>query len=72
MSERRHLAGLGGRRSLRAASAGTLELGARVVSNDFGMGDLTPDRTIRIETPGRTYVLYRWTITEEVKNRPVL
>jgi SAM-dependent methyltransferase len=46
-----------------------LPLGARVVSNDFGMGDWTPDRTIRIETPGRTYVLYRWTITEEVKNR---
>jgi hypothetical protein len=46
-----------------------LPLGARVVSNDFGMGDWTPDRTVRIETPGRTYVLYRWTITEEVKNR---
>jgi SAM-dependent methyltransferase len=46
-----------------------LPRGARVVSNDFGMGDWTPDRTIRIETPDRTYVLYRWTITEEVKNR---
>lgn len=46
-----------------------LPLGARVVSNDFGMGDWTPDRTVRIETPGRTYVLYLWTITEEVKKR---
>jgi hypothetical protein len=46
-----------------------LPLGARVVSNDFAMGDWTPDRTVRIETPGRTYVLYRWTVTEEVKNR---
>ena len=45
-----------------------LPLGARVVSNDFGMGDWKPDRTVRIETPGRTYVLYRWVITEEVKN----
>jgi hypothetical protein len=46
-----------------------LPLGARVVSNDFSMGDWTPDRTVRIETPGRTYVLYRWTVTAEVKNR---
>ena len=46
-----------------------LPLGARVVSNDFGMGDWTPDGTVRSETPGRTYVLYRWTITEDVKNR---
>jgi hypothetical protein len=46
-----------------------LPLGSRVVSNDFGMGDWIPDRTVRIETPGRNYVLYRWTITEEVKNR---
>jgi hypothetical protein len=37
--------------------------------NDFGMGDSKPDRIIRVETPGRTYVLYRWTITDEVKNR---
>jgi hypothetical protein len=45
-----------------------LPRGARVVSNDFAMGDWKPDRTVRIETPGRTYVLYRWTITDEVKN----
>jgi hypothetical protein len=46
-----------------------LPVGARVVSNDFGMADWTPDRTVRVETPGRTYVLYRWTITEELKTR---
>ena len=28
-----------------------------------------PDRTVRVETPTRTYVLYLWTITQEVKNR---
>jgi protein-L-isoaspartate O-methyltransferase len=43
--------------------------GARVVSNDFGMGDWKPDRTVRVETPGRTYVLYRWTVTEDVKSK---
>lgn len=46
-----------------------LPVGARVVSNDFGMGDWAPDRTVRIETPGRTYTLYRWTITPEIKAR---
>ena len=45
-----------------------LRVGARVVSNDFHMGDWKPDRTLRVETPGRTYVLYRWTITQEIKN----
>ena len=44
-----------------------LPVGARVVSNDFGMGDWKPDRTVPVETGGRTYVLYRWTITEELK-----
>lgn len=44
-----------------------LPVGARVVSNDFGMGDWKPDRTVRVQTPGRTYVLYRWTITEDLK-----
>lgn len=43
--------------------------GARVVSNDFAMGDWQPDRTVRVETPGRTYVLYRWTVTEDVKSK---
>jgi hypothetical protein len=46
-----------------------LPLGARVVSNDFSMGDWKPDRTVRIDTPGRTYTLYLWTITQDVKNR---
>jgi len=46
-----------------------LPIGARVVSNDFAMGDWRPDRTVRVVTPGRTYTLYLWTITQEVKNR---
>lgn len=46
-----------------------LPLGARVVSNDFAMGDWKPDRTIRVDTPGRTYTLYLWTITQEAKAR---
>ena len=44
-----------------------LPVGARVVSNDFAMGDWKPQRTVRVETPGRTYVLYRWTITADLK-----
>ena len=46
-----------------------LPVGARVVSNDFAMGDWRPDRIVRVDTPGRTYTLYLWTITQEVKNR---
>ena len=46
-----------------------LKVGARVVSNDFSMGDWKPDRTVRVETPVRTYTLYLWTITQEVKTR---
>jgi len=46
-----------------------LKVGARVVSNDFPMGDWKPDRTLRVETPGRSYVLYRWTITQEIKSK---
>jgi hypothetical protein len=41
--------------------------GARVVSNDFGMGDWKPDRTVRVTTPERTYVVYQWTVTDEIK-----
>jgi SAM-dependent methyltransferase len=48
-----------------------LKVGSRVVSNDFSMGDWKPDRTVRVETPTRTYTLYLWTITQEVKNRAV-
>ena len=44
-----------------------LPAGERVVSNDFAMGDWKPDRSVRIETPGRTYTLYLWTITADVK-----
>jgi hypothetical protein len=46
-----------------------LPVGARVVSNDFGMGDWKPDRTVRVDTPGRAYLLYLWTITQELKDR---
>jgi hypothetical protein len=46
-----------------------LPIGARVVSNDFAMGDWQPERTVRVDTPGRTYTLYLWTITQEDKAR---
>ena len=46
-----------------------LPIGARVVSNDFAMGDWKPDRAVRVDTPGRTYTLYLWTITQDIKNR---
>jgi hypothetical protein len=46
-----------------------LPVGARVVSNDFAMGDWKPDRTVRADTPTRSYVLYLWTITQEIKSR---
>jgi predicted O-methyltransferase YrrM len=46
-----------------------LRVGARVVSNDFAMGDWKPDRTLRVDTPTRSYVLYLWTITEEIKRK---
>jgi hypothetical protein len=46
-----------------------LPVGARVVSNDFSMGDWKPDRTLRVDTPDRSYVLYRWTITQEIKSK---
>lgn len=46
-----------------------LSVGARVVSNDFAMGDWKPDRTVRVDTPGRSYVLYLWTITQAIKDK---
>jgi len=46
-----------------------LGVGARVVSNDFSMGDWKPDRTLRVDTPDRSYVLYQWTITQEIKSK---
>lgn len=44
-----------------------LRPGARIVSNDFAMGTWAPDRTVRVETPGRTFTLYRWTITAAIQ-----
>ena len=46
-----------------------MPVGARVVSNDYAMGDWRPDKTVRVQTPGRTYTLYRWTITADLKKR---
>ena len=46
-----------------------LQVGARVVSNDFPMGDWKPDKTVRVNTPDRSYVLYLWTITPEIKEK---
>ena len=46
-----------------------LPIGARVVSNDFAMGDWKPDRTVRVDTLGRTYTLYLWTINQDIKAR---
>ena len=46
-----------------------LPAGARVVSLDFAMGDWTPDKALRVETPGRSYVLYLWTVTPAVKEK---
>ena len=46
-----------------------LPVGARVVSNDFHMGDWEPDKTVRVDTPDRAYVLYLWTITAEIKEK---
>jgi len=46
-----------------------LEVGARIVSNDFPMGDWKPDKTVRVDTPDRSYVLYLWTITPEIKEK---
>ena len=49
-----------------------LPVGARVVSNDFSMGDWKADRTLRVDTPGRSYTLYLWTITQEIKSKAVM
>jgi len=46
-----------------------LAVGSRIVSNDFPMGDWEPDKTVRVETPDRTYTLYLWTITSEIKEK---
>ena len=44
-----------------------LRVGARVVSNAFGMGDWKPDTTVGSDDTG--YTLHLWTITEEIKER---
>ena len=46
-----------------------LPVGARVVSNDFDMGDWEPEKTVSAATPERTYTLYLWSITPELKAR---
>jgi hypothetical protein len=46
-----------------------LKVGSRVISNDFGMGDWKPDRSIQVDVQGRTYVLHLWTITQELKEK---
>jgi hypothetical protein len=61
--------GEGFNREIRPLLWRQLPVGARVVSNDYGMGDWTPERTVRVDTPERTYTLYRWAITPEVKAR---
>jgi hypothetical protein len=59
--------GEGFNRTIRPLLWQQLPAGARVVSNDYGMGDWVPDRTVRVNTPGRTYTLYRWTITAALR-----
>ena len=46
-----------------------LPVGARVISNDYAMGDWKPDRTVRVATPGRTYTVYLWTITADLETK---
>ena len=47
-----------------------LEVGSRVVSHAFNMGDWMPDEITTFEsTQGGVYQLYLWTITADVKKR---
>jgi uncharacterized protein (TIGR03000 family) len=47
-----------------------LKVGSRIVSHRFDMGDWEPDGTITVGSEqGGEYLLYVWTITEEVKRR---
>jgi uncharacterized protein (TIGR03000 family) len=49
-----------------------LKVGSRIVSHRFTMGDWQPDRTVTVSgDDGLTYDLHLWTITEEVKRRPL-
>ncbi len=50
-----------------------LEVGARVVSHRFAMGDWKPDKTVSVSSlEGGEYELHLWTVTEELKRRPFL
>jgi uncharacterized protein (TIGR03000 family) len=48
-----------------------LEVGSRIVSHRFTMGDWPPDRTVTVTSAddGIPYELHLWTITEEIKRR---
>ena len=39
-----------------------LKPGSRIVSNDFAIEGITPDKVVRVETPtGRMHTVYLWT-----------
>lgn len=59
--------GDGFNREIRPKLWSQMPVGGRVVSNDYAMGDWTPEKTVRVATPGRTYTLYLWTITAGLK-----
>jgi hypothetical protein len=40
--------------------------GTRVVSHDYGMGEWTPDRVVRLRGPDREHVLNYWVIPADV------
>ncbi|HYU79292.1 MAG TPA: TIGR03000 domain-containing protein [Vicinamibacterales bacterium] len=47
-----------------------LEVGTRVVSHRFKMGDWQPDKTVTVtSSEGIEYELHLWTVTEEVKRK---
>ncbi len=47
-----------------------LEVGARVVSHRFTMGDWLPDKTVSVSSlEGGEYELHLWTVTEELKRK---
>jgi uncharacterized protein (TIGR03000 family) len=47
-----------------------LQVGSRVVSHRFTMGDWEPDRTISVSSAdGGEYDLHLWTVTEDVKRK---
>jgi uncharacterized protein (TIGR03000 family) len=46
-----------------------LEVGTRVVSHRFTLGDWTPDETVTVIDLGIPYQLHKWTVTDAVKAR---